>query len=691
MRLAALAGVGIFVVSACLGSDLPEVTLAPTPGPTETASVDLGTSAPTADATPASVDGQGGPDLTPDATRSDLATPGVTPPPRDPDTLVVVAPEPPTKLLPPATNAAERLLVDLLYEPLYRLDEDSRAVPALARQMPEISADGKTWTVRLRVNSRFHNGQLVSPDDVAFTLNLAASPTCPLGRDLCDAVADHLEAVVANNKNVEIKLLEPHAPFLSDALARLPILSERAVENATSKLRAAADLGENRPDKVVNDIRDKIIPLACAEPEPPEGCRLTEHRQRLENVLGRANVAIPSRALYTDDSGIFDEDGYTSELLDRVGSLAQVLTSQGVNRKAAVLPLLDLTDTPLGGGPFRLRRVRDGVYMLEANENRAGGRPEVDRINMHIERRGSEALTMLLAGEADWILEIGGELAPIVIDAPGVIAAPRPLMTQRGILFNVRSDRVYFDFDVRRAFAACLDRDTLATQLDAERAVATTPFAAGTWATPEAEPWLYDPTAGNALLDADGWEMGTDGIRTRDGVRLSSTMAVRPSSVHVFTFANAAAQQLAQCGIELIVEELDLTGDTMLNQLQWPNDFDTLLMTRRLGADPDAAVRMFETGRITTEDNQADANPSGFTSELADFHVEHARTTLDETERTEDYAGVQDLLDADIPYWPLWYETSIAALSDRISGSDGRLDPSRTRYAWDVASWKLDR
>ena len=70
------------------------------------------------------------------------------------------------------------------------------------------------------------------------------------------------------------------------------------------------------------------------------------------------------------------------------------------------------------------------------------------------------------------------------------------------------------------------------------------------------------------------------------GRRLSSTIAVRPTSVDLFTFANEAApSSSATVASSSIVEELDLTGDTMLEQLLWPNDFETLLLTRMLGPD----------------------------------------------------------------------------------------------------------
>jgi ABC-type oligopeptide transport system substrate-binding subunit len=172
-------------------------------------------------------------------------------------------------------------------------------------------------------------------------------------------------------------------------------------------------------------------------------------------------------------------------------------------------------------------------------------------------------------------------------------------------------------------------------------------------------------------------------------VRLSTSVAVRPTSVDLFTFANDAADQLKECGIELLVQELDLTGTTMLDQLQHPNDFDTLLWLRTLGPDPDSAVRVFESSRITTEENVADENPSGFTSSLADFFISSARGTYDQAERTEAYAGLQEQLEDQLPYWPMWYDSAASALSASLQGPDGPIDPSSSRYDWDISAWTL--
>ena len=614
--------------------------------------------------------------------------------PREAQTMVVVAPEHVTRLLPPAANATERLLIDLLYDTLYRLDEDLEAVPALARDLPSVSKDGRTWTIPIRTGGRFHDGQKVTPDDVIFSLKMAASPSCPLGRELCAAVQDHIAGSPRRDgDSVVVTLTEPHAPFLAEALAQLPILSESAVTSATARLVAAADgLAEDRPDAVVDAITDEMLREACGRDKPPEGCRLVDHRARLERIFERAGLQLPSELPYKDDSGQFDEDAYVGELLERLGALGQVFTTTDADKRSAALGLLDPTTVALGGGPYRIESIDgDGDYLLVANKDHAGGAAGIPRIRLDVERDPSVAATRLLEGEADWVLEVGSEVEDALTDVPGITAASRPLDVEYGILFNVRPERVYFDREARRAFALCLDRQGLATSLDAARVVATSPFTTESWVTPDVASEARDVDAAVALLEADGWVLGEDGVRSREGTRLETTIAVRPTSVDLFTFANQASEQLAECGISLVVEELDLTGGTMLEQLLWPNDFDTLLLFRVLGTDPDSAARTFESSRITTEQNQADANPGGFTSSLADHLIADARAVGDADKRVEDYAGLQDLLEQDVPYWPLWYVSSVSALSSRVQGPDGAIDPSGARFDWDVSDWTLVR
>lgn len=679
LRLPVAALAGMFVVGACL-SDPAGPTPSPTaePQPTEAAQAVEGE-------TPEPV-------VTPEPIAVETIRP------TDDDTLVVIAPEHPTRLVPGDNlNATEALLVDVLYDPLYRLDKDMQPVPELARSLPEIRKtkdDEYEWSIPIKADAKFHSGEKLKASDVTFSLRMAASHSCPLGRTLCETVRTYMVDKPEKDENVvTITLSDPYAPFLTEVLAQLPILSQDDVKEATREMVKAADrLNENRPDRLITRIRESILRDACFDPEPPDGCRLADFRTQLESVFRRAEIELPSKDPYTDDTGYFDENAYLGELLDRLAALAQVFDSGSQDRNSAALGLLDATVTPFGSGPYELKNIRDdGTIVLVSNPNHTRSEAKIGRMLIRIEPDPEVATTLLLNEAADWVLDVRPDQAAIIDDAAGFRAASRPTDIQYGILFNVRPDRVYFDQGARRAFVQCIDHQALATSLDDERPLAYTPYTVTSWATPEGQALRErDVEAANAALETAGWTMGEDGIRVReDGTRLSTTIAVRPTNVDLFTFANAATEHLRECGIELIVDELDLTGGDTLNQMRYPNDFDTLMWTRWLGTDPDTAVRAFESSRVTTEENVADENPSGFVSELVDFHVASARESMDFEKRAESYAQVDAEIETLIPYWPLWYESSTSAVSSRLKDKEGPIDPAESRYDWDISAWSF--
>jgi peptide/nickel transport system substrate-binding protein len=103
-----------------------------------------------------------------------------------------------------------------IYSGLVRSDptgQTNKIVPSLAERWT-VSADGKTYTFFLRPGLKFSNGQPVTADDVAWTLNRFGNPKI---KTIMAAVAGGFgHATVVNPSTVSVQLTRPVSAFLYD-------------------------------------------------------------------------------------------------------------------------------------------------------------------------------------------------------------------------------------------------------------------------------------------------------------------------------------------------------------------------------------------------------------------------------------------------------------------------------------------
>lgn len=76
-----------------------------------------------------------------------------------------------------ATDAVAFQFLGESMEGLYRLDQDSLPTPGVAAGEPEISEDGLTWTIQLRDDAVWSNGDAVTANDFVFAWRRAIDPT----------------------------------------------------------------------------------------------------------------------------------------------------------------------------------------------------------------------------------------------------------------------------------------------------------------------------------------------------------------------------------------------------------------------------------------------------------------------------------------------------------------------------------
>src|SRR5271166_669523 len=119
--------------------------------------------------------------------------------------------EPPT--LDPMDSTADvvGMISQHIFETLYTWGSGWRIVPLLAAADPEISADGKTYTIPLRTGVTFHDGSTMTSADVLASLNRWMA-VAVRGRQ----TKDYVDAISAPDANtIRIALKQSFAPLLS--------------------------------------------------------------------------------------------------------------------------------------------------------------------------------------------------------------------------------------------------------------------------------------------------------------------------------------------------------------------------------------------------------------------------------------------------------------------------------------------
>ncbi|UQX00066.1 ABC transporter substrate-binding protein [Streptomyces sp. RerS4] len=109
-----------------------------------------------------------------------------------------------------------------LFDGLLTHDADMKLQPALAEALPDVSADGRTYTYRLRHGVKFSDGEPFTAKDVEFTYRTILDPKT---NNASKTELDAIESVTAQGEDrVVFTLKYPYAPFAERTV--LPIAPE---------------------------------------------------------------------------------------------------------------------------------------------------------------------------------------------------------------------------------------------------------------------------------------------------------------------------------------------------------------------------------------------------------------------------------------------------------------------------------
>jgi peptide/nickel transport system substrate-binding protein len=216
---------------------------------------------------------------------------------------------------------------------------------------------------------------------------------------------------------------------------------------------------------------------------------------------------------------------------------------------------VDYNNKPVGIGPFRYARWQRGDRVeLEANPYYWRGQPKIKRIVYRFIPDRNTLLTQLQTGEVDLWPYVGSGYYERVKALPSVAVFRSPSYYYSHIDFNT-THPAFRDVTVRKALEYATDREAIRQKINHG-----TGILSETQLTPASpmhtdRPLVpYDPAKANAMLDQAGWKRGSDGVRAKNGVRLSVVWANSTGSPDADQRIELIRQNWAQVGVQFTVQ-----------------------------------------------------------------------------------------------------------------------------------------
>ncbi|HEY9402402.1 MAG TPA: ABC transporter substrate-binding protein [Pyrinomonadaceae bacterium] len=310
---------------------------------------------------------------------------------------------------------------------------------------------------------------------------------------------------------------------------------------------------------------------------------------------------------------------------------------------------------PVGSGAFKFVSYDESqqVVDMEANDTYWEGVPNIKHLRVKVILDANTQQAELVAGRVD--LAVNTALSP---DAyvnlgknPNLQVVQSPGVNVQYIGFNSESAPVN-NARVRQAIAYAIDRESIVKNLlQGQARVAHSILPQESWAySTEQKTYSYDPAQAKKLLDEAGFtDPDGDGPRLRFAEPLS--FKISASNLVTRQFAGVVQNSLREVGIPINIETLE---DNTLREAQRNGQYQ-LTTGRWVGGNQDP-IFLRDLFTYLTGGN---FNRGRYRNAELDKILGEAVTTADRAKAKTLYAAGQDLINREMPMFPLWYFNNI--------------------------------
>jgi peptide/nickel transport system substrate-binding protein len=347
------------------------------------------------------------------------------------------------------------------------------------------------------------------------------------------------------------------------------------------------------------------------------------------------------------------------------------------------IKIAEFSTQPVGTGPYmftELKKIRTSEeVVMTANPTYFVKKPYIETVTIKTYGNQDELVNGYSKREVDGIERVPVDQVSSQKRLPEIHLYQVATPIYDVMFFNLRKG-IQKNLAVRQAIALTIDRKELADT--AYMGFATplyTPIPPGFLGNKTGFKINKDVAAAKKKLADDGFAAGPDGILKKGNERASLRLLISDDTEKIKE-ANQIAKSLKEIGIEVKIEKYPLNA--LIQDRIRPRDYDMLLISQNLGADPDLYAFW-----SSTQSNDPGLNFSGFTDRRLDKYLEQARTFSDLKVRAEKYKQAAQIIWDNTPAVYLLRPEYDYGVSTKIKGINLiRLSEPKDRF-WNIEDW----
>jgi peptide/nickel transport system substrate-binding protein len=366
----------------------------------------------------------------------------------------------------------------------------------------------------------------------------------------------------------------------------------------------------------------------------------------------------------------------------------------------------DYVRRPLGTGPFKVTEFKAGDSItLERNTNYRFGpdKPYLDKVIFKSVPSVEVAMAQLKAGEVNAVWNLTAPQAVDLEKVAGVVLQTVPGPSVERIEMNTAQNKentdpssthpILGDIEMRKALLLATPKQQIIDKLFFGKAkVGTSPVSQG-WAAYKEPQASYDAKKASDTLDAAGWVKGSDGIRSKNGVRASLSYTTTTGDSNRERVQQVLVDEWKAIGVEVKIQNQPssvlLAGSCAAKDPRKLGTFDLVQYASSPGIDPHTTVfTRYHSKNIPTATNCSGQNYTRVKNAEMDKAIEDAGATLDVAQRKTAYAKALKILnDQNVIIW-LYDRADIDARLDALKGWEPN---AWQRFTWNIENWYIKK